>query len=66
MLFWRPLFRFGAGGTINIEGGGLRPSRAAYGFTFVSGFQAHVLAHAEAARSRFVVQGTARVDAMAS
>ena len=47
------------------EGGGLRPSRAAYGFTFVSGFQNHVVAHAEAGRSSFV-QGIDARHAMAS
>ena len=52
--FWSPFQFFGAGGTIDIKGGGLRPSRAAYGFTFVSGFQNHVVAHAEVGRSSFV------------
>ena len=53
--FGTPSDFFGAGGTIDLKGGGLRPSPAAYGFTFVSGFHSHVLVHAEAARSASVL-----------
>ena len=62
--FWDPLRFFGAGGTIDLKGGGLRPSPAAYGFTFVSGFHSHVLAHAEAVCSRFVAAARWLIDCL--
>jgi hypothetical protein len=39
---WRAFQFFGAGGTIDLKGGGLRPTGAAYGFTYVSGFHLHI------------------------